>query len=108
MIKHPPIIVSSGISSSIIGAIRSTKSAEPCSDHRSNRDQRHWIKPPERRKIVDFSSFTENVLHFAGDALKLFQPATATIYRKMDAGRFAPKVRLSVNIIAWYESDVAA
>lgn len=34
--------------------------------------------------------------------------STASIYRKMDAGRFPSKVRLSVNIIAWYESDVTA
>lgn len=32
--------------------------------------------------------------------------STATIYRKMDEGRFPPKVRLSVNIVAWYASDV--
>lgn len=32
--------------------------------------------------------------------------STATIYRKMAAGQFPPKVRLSVNVVAWYESDV--
>lgn len=29
-----------------------------------------------------------------------------TIYRKMDAGEFPPKVPLSASMVAWYESDI--
>lgn len=32
--------------------------------------------------------------------------STATIYRKVDSGDFPPKVRLSANVVAWYESDL--
>ncbi|MDO7843426.1 helix-turn-helix transcriptional regulator [Sphingomonas immobilis] len=32
--------------------------------------------------------------------------STATIYRKMKGGEFPPKVQLSANVVAWYESDV--
>lgn len=32
--------------------------------------------------------------------------STATIYRKMETGAFPAKVRLSVNVVAWYESDL--
>jgi prophage regulatory protein len=30
----------------------------------------------------------------------------ATIYRKMDRGEFPHSVRLSANVIAWYERDL--
>jgi len=30
----------------------------------------------------------------------------ATIYRKMDRGEFPQSVRLSANVIAWYERDL--
>ena len=33
--------------------------------------------------------------------------STATIYRMMDRGQFPSKVQLSVNAVAWYESDVS-
>lgn len=32
--------------------------------------------------------------------------STATIYRKMSVGQFPRSIRLSVNIVAWYKSDV--
>lgn len=34
--------------------------------------------------------------------------STATIYRKESLGQFPSKVRLSANVVAWYESDVGA
>jgi prophage regulatory protein len=32
--------------------------------------------------------------------------STATIYRKMGQGTFPAKVQLSINVVAWYESDI--
>lgn len=32
--------------------------------------------------------------------------STPTIYRKMKAGMFPSKIVLSVNVVAWYESDI--
>lgn len=34
--------------------------------------------------------------------------STATIYRKEKVGEFPQKVQLSVNAVAWYESDIGA
>lgn len=34
--------------------------------------------------------------------------STATIYRKMDRGEFPKRKQLSVNAVAWYESDLNA
>jgi prophage regulatory protein len=34
--------------------------------------------------------------------------STATIYRKMGTGDFPAKVQLSVNVVAWYMSDIDA
>ncbi|OHT19954.1 helix-turn-helix transcriptional regulator [Edaphosphingomonas haloaromaticamans] len=32
--------------------------------------------------------------------------STATIYRKVAAGVFPPKVQISMNVVGWYESDI--
>lgn len=32
--------------------------------------------------------------------------STATIYRKMERGEFPMKKQLSINAVAWYESDL--
>jgi prophage regulatory protein len=32
--------------------------------------------------------------------------SAATIYRKMATGEFPQTIRLSVNVVAWYESDI--
>lgn len=34
--------------------------------------------------------------------------STATIYRKMEEGSFPKQRKLSVHVVAWYESDVDA
>jgi prophage regulatory protein len=34
--------------------------------------------------------------------------STATIYRKMERGEFPMKRQLSINAVAWYESDLNA
>lgn len=34
--------------------------------------------------------------------------STATIYRKMEDGSFPKQRKLSVHVVAWYESDVNA
>lgn len=34
--------------------------------------------------------------------------STATIYRKMERGEFPMKKQLSINAVAWYESDLNA
>ena len=56
-----------------------------------------------REKPIDRS--TDSLLRL-GAVKRRTGLSTATIYRKMASGEFPQTIRLSVNVVAWYETDI--